>query len=205
MLNLINLHVAVRLNDLSTVQKLKSEGIDIDGKDGSGRTPLHKAAMSTEDDSHLDLAEYLLENGACVNTQDKDGSTPLHYAVKRGNVDFIQLFLNYKADYNAVDNNGYSLLFPAARWNQNVEVVQLLIDLGLNVNDLDKTGKTPLHWACSLRNDNLKNVKLLLKNGAKMNDVDHRGCTPLIKTLRCKLVHIKKKIADKNLNILVLM
>jgi len=49
---------------------------------GRNSTPLHLAAGY----NNLEVAEYLLENGADVNAQDKGGLIPLHNASSYGKV-----------------------------------------------------------------------------------------------------------------------
>lgn len=51
----------------------------VDNKDFVGKTPLHYAAISSND-GQVDVIRMLFENGARVDERDNDGRTPLHYA-----------------------------------------------------------------------------------------------------------------------------
>ncbi|EWZ49027.1 ankyrin repeat protein [Fusarium oxysporum f. sp. albedinis] len=63
-------------------------GINIDGKDSSGRTPLLLAA----EHGHEAVVRLLLEGGAHTNAADKiEGRTPLSYAVDNGHEAVVRL------------------------------------------------------------------------------------------------------------------
>ncbi|KAL4135538.1 hypothetical protein QTP88_007144 [Uroleucon formosanum] len=69
---------ALQIGDLDTVkeqlQRLAKENGDWDINNVSnGRTMLHKAC----DYGHLDIVEYLIQNGADINKKDNFGITPL--------------------------------------------------------------------------------------------------------------------------------
>jgi ankyrin repeat protein len=71
-----DLHYAARDGDLAAVQKLVSEGADVNLQDKHGWTPLHFAAQALSED----VAAYLLAHGAAVDTEDRHGNTPLFRA-----------------------------------------------------------------------------------------------------------------------------
>lgn len=54
--------------------------------------------------SNLVAAPQLLESA------DEDGFTPLHLAVIQGNMALVNLLLANKADVNALDNEGHSVV-----------------------------------------------------------------------------------------------
>jgi hypothetical protein len=59
---------------------------------------------------HLDVVEFLLENGADVNAVGRDGNTALMWASPRGHIDVMRLLLKNGADVNAVDKHGINAL-----------------------------------------------------------------------------------------------
>jgi len=76
---------------------------EINGINNDGNTILHWA--STYD--LLDIAKYLIDNGANINVYNKKGQTPLHLACFYGHLIIIDLLESNGADKNAEDNKGY--------------------------------------------------------------------------------------------------
>uniref|UniRef100_A0A914H1Q9 Palmitoyltransferase n=1 Tax=Globodera rostochiensis TaxID=31243 RepID=A0A914H1Q9_GLORO len=99
-----------------------------------------------------------------------------------------RLLASAKITANAVDQDDCSLLHWAAI-NNRIEVAQLLIDSGANVNAIGGVlASTPLHWAA--RHGHGRMVALLIRNNAdwSMRDVEgftalhiaiQFGCTPV--------------------------
>lgn len=53
----------------------------------------------------MDLVELLLRYGAAVNVTDLDARTPLMLAARCGNAPLVELFLEYGAKRDMVDNS----------------------------------------------------------------------------------------------------
>lgn len=160
----IELHFAAAQNDLLQIENLLFQRANVNAEDVDGKTPLHYVAIKNVGKSHLKVAETLLKSGANSNARSNNGKTPLHHLVKKGDLEIVQLFFKFKANLHILDNMGESILFQAACFNKNVEVVQLLIDLGSAVDHRCNGGRTPLHWSCStaLLNGNIEVTKCLL-------------------------------------------
>jgi ankyrin repeat protein len=58
-------------------------------------------------------AERLLAGGAAPSEFDDLGCTPLHWAVFRGGYECAELLLRYRADVNAISDDGVSPLWRA--------------------------------------------------------------------------------------------
>lgn len=87
----------------------------------------------------------------------------------------------YTFDFNSVDPNGNSLLHVAV-YHDNVELIKKAIELGANINLLNKKKQTPLHLAASKNNP--KAVGILLENKAIQNILDYKYETPIFKAVR---------------------
>lgn len=141
---------------------------------------------------HSDIAKLLLEYGAAVNNL-FGSQSPFHLACITGNIEMVHLLLQEEeVDINARDFRGetplqyvmnlsriktyISQIFDKSNdvlykdqinsycMKVSVEIGQILLDHGANINLFDACKATPLHIACET--GNLDGVKLLLKYNA---------------------------------------
>ena len=103
----------------------------------------------------------------------------LHKAAHRGDIDAVRTLLADKPDPDERDSFGGTALH-AAMFQDNPEIVELLLDSGLDPNAQGTSnGYTPLHdavWA-----DNLDAAMLLVEHGARIDIKADDGLTPLEK------------------------
>jgi len=103
------LHQAVIAGDTSLIEKLLSEGVDVDSRNGLNWTPLHTAIRNNQ----KAVVDLLVSNNANVNAKDRNGQTPLHFAIESGQKEVIASLLSKSADVNAADNDGETPLMLA--------------------------------------------------------------------------------------------
>ena len=120
----------------------------------------------------------LLAQGFDPNTIDDKGRAGLLLAVELQSTKVIKVLLaDPKIEAEVRNSKGESALMLAAIHGQT-ELVQQLIDAGADVN---KTGWTPLHYACSGTSPaQLDIVRLLLDNAAYIDAESPNGSTPLM-------------------------
>lgn len=100
-------------------------------------TLLHRL-LSQEERSHRPTKEL-------VNIQDKlMGMTPLLTAASVGDVDIIQMLLQYGADHHAQDRAGFTPLHYAAKAG-SVEAIDVLLQAGSNVMCMTQDHDTCMH------------------------------------------------------------
>ncbi len=160
--------------DLETVETLIREGVDVNGRDRSGRTALHIAARH----DLPQLTQALLAAGADANAADDEGRTPLHAAA---NSEILRVLLAAGADPNRGDILGRTALFEAAESGSSDQVSDLLA-AGAEVNATTGDGNSPLHEAAW--NGRGAVVSMLLEAGAETNAETAFGMTPLKLALR---------------------
>lgn len=74
--------------------------------DHIGWTPLHYACAK----GNIDVAKFLVANGAVVDSNALNGTTPLMMAVQSGNEDLIRFLLENGADIRLRNTQGYSAI-----------------------------------------------------------------------------------------------
>ena len=154
----------------------------VGGQGEGGRTPLHLAALRSEDAGTM---RQLLENGADVNVTTPKGNRPLHLAAWRANVEGVSLLLEHGAEADARAEGGYAALHflslpsagTSAREGIRSEIARLLIAQGADVNARGNDRRTPLHVAARWNCDEV--ARCLLQHGADPGAVDRDGYTPL--------------------------
>ncbi|KAF6199146.1 hypothetical protein GE061_007171 [Apolygus lucorum] len=134
---------AAKRGNLARVQRLVTpENINCRDTQGRNSTPLHLAAGY----NNVEVAEFLLENGADVNAQDKGGLIPLHNASSYGHLDIAALLIKYNTVVNATDKWGFTPLHEAAQKGRT-QLSALLLAHGADPMMKNQEGQCPLEVA----------------------------------------------------------
>ncbi|XP_034040171.1 nuclear factor NF-kappa-B p100 subunit isoform X2 [Thalassophryne amazonica] len=163
------LHLAVITHQVKVVEVLLRAGADPSLLDQDGRSPLHLAALASDDATLRCLLAHLGERHAhLVNMADYHGLYPLHLAVRRGSERCLRLLVEGGAKINAPEHkSGSSALHMAVRENLFKVACFLLTELKADVNTCTFGGNTPLHLAASLGSPTL--CSMLIAAGADKN------------------------------------
>jgi ankyrin repeat protein len=147
------------------------ESCAVNAVDMFGDTPLHKAAYNGYDE----CAEILIQNGADRSLKDTAGYTALHNCAESKNLSCLDKIIDDKT-INTTENNGFTALHLAVI-ESHLEVVQYLVsklDIGVDINALDVSGRSPLYYAIEKANESI--TRELILEGADIN-VGH--CTEI--------------------------
>jgi ankyrin repeat protein len=216
----MELHREVEKGKIKEVIKLIEEGADVNAKDDRDWRPLDHAAYK----GHDKIAELLISQGANVNAHETERGTALHKAAEapftsKRHTAIVELLINKGADANAKiikeDENeyesedgevitmspeyGYTRPLHRVMESGNIQIAELLISNGADVNLKDENGHTALHIAAE--GQDVKMIELLVSKGADINAKNgNDGWTPLhlaIEYNKPKSVKILKKLGGQ--------
>lgn len=107
-----------------------------------GYTFLHLAALK----NHMNVAEFLLINGADIDHQEAWCVNPLYLAARENAVDTLNFLLEKGANPNKINDGETTPLFIASEKGHK-EIVEILIRYQAKVNLRANRGVTPLYLA----------------------------------------------------------
>lgn len=166
------LHVVAQRGNVTVVNALLIKGALVDIKDDKGYTPLHRAARS----GHRDVVELLLNHGANIENRGKCQRTPFYSACRKGHCQVAVLLKERGANVFITNSDGNTALYIAAY--REISLIRFLLGCGINVNQGDNRGCSPLMVAVG-QQKSLETIKLLLDAGALVNQRDAGGRTAL--------------------------
>jgi ankyrin repeat protein len=140
--------IAIESGDLDKIKGLVEGGAKADTLIEYGEhkiTPLMKACW----DGHMEIATYLMDQGADVNAADESGTTSLSNAIQRDRPAFVQLLIDRGAKLNVKDSRQFTPLTQAAAAG-NDEVLRILVKAGADLK-AETYGLTPLMFAVASR------------------------------------------------------
>lgn len=139
------------------------------------QAPLHLAARN----GNMKSLQAFVARGATVDQPDRsrEATTPFMQAADNGRDDAAHFLLKSGADSHRTDLTGRNGLHFAAGGGANKLLATLLADPGMNIEQTDNAGMTPLHHAA--KRDKKEAVTALLKAGADALAKDKSGATPL--------------------------
>jgi ankyrin repeat protein len=149
---------AIKANDTDTLARLIIKGFDVNLVDVLEGAPLHCAVESDA----LDCLKLLIDNGANINVRSIQRlETPLQIAIRKNNKRIYDYLLQFEIDFTLRNKDGENTLFYAVR-SANEEALDESIRRGVDVNDRNAVGITPLYVAVGLKQKGL--VQKLLES-----------------------------------------
>ena len=172
------------------------KGADLNLADNSGRTPVSWAVGS----GNLEVVKLFLNRKVSLFCEDWNGRTLLSYAAESGEEEIFKIMPSLQENPDAKDTNGrtplswlggsgdkssvkYRLRYGVEDFRPdfggvgNENVVEMLLDKGVDMNSRDNNDRTPLSWAAG--GGYTRVVEILLKRGAEVDSRDNTGRTPI--------------------------
>jgi ankyrin repeat protein len=224
----------VNLNYTQIIESFLEAGADINAVDRDGNSLFFRLLSSHPGmyggDSHKYLT-YLIDRGVSPSQRNFHGQTALHMAVechrtkevyggpRSLNMSRLNFLISLNLDVKAVDYSGNSLLHVLALRSDNhhrfigdarlIPLWKKLIDLGLDLEQKNHAGRTPLHILCTtntrllrLTPGKLTPIDFVISRVKNLDVPDNDGITPLHIAVTCG-EKFAKKLIDAGANPLV--
>lgn len=189
MSDLERLQLAVDMEDIRGLIKL-ANSVDLNVvRDRISKDTILHYALS---DTRANLAgirlilRILLRAGADVNARNKFGVTPLHKAMSFASPVVVGDLLEAGADVNATeDADKRTALHIALVFGRNLELIEVLLEFGADMNARDRFGEVPLHkFAKNHSSDVAVAKRLLAVKNVEIDSRDNEDRTPLIYAIK---------------------
>ena len=168
------------------IKEILSGKLEIDHKDSTGFTLMHLAVWRNEQT----LVMKLLDTAGCpVDIRSASDQTPLMFAVAKGNLQLVKLFLDRGADIDAEQSDKMTPILLSAQSRQ-MNAFLVLHSRGATTTKKDAKGCGLAHWA-AFAND-VQFLRLLKAMEISLSDKDSSGMTPLHKAAMANAYHAVK-------------
>lgn len=193
--NYTGLHKAAQTNNAASIRMLVGTGVDINSRDGNGRTPAHVAAFASNAEAIIALAEA----GADMNALENGKYDIVTIAAVANDPKILSLAIKHGNDPGLTTSiyDGTALIAAAHLGHQ--EVVRRLIAAGAPLDHVNNLGWTALLEAVILGDggpDHLAVVRALVDAGASTKISDRGGVLPLEHALSRNYSAIAKIISE---------
>ena len=166
--------------------------------------------MRAVERTSVEIAEYLLENGAKPDGGPGGRVLPVLKAVERNNPKLLQLLLRFGGNVDAQDKQGRTALMTAA-WKNYFHIMDVLLKSGADVNKKDNSGRHILHNLAADKDCNWGSnvIELLLRQNIALDGPlgqDESKRTPLHwaastgKRELCEMLLERPKLPRSNVN-----
>lgn len=207
----INLHILQALGKLCKVVKVYSDGdLRLEQLDDGFEWTLNPKCVKLERSPIATAAERSNSMMDLSNRRTDHVMTPLSglsgtsMADKlvresaQGHYEFVKKYLETHPDHVNAMSGGKASIQVAAHQGF-VDIVQLLISKGANVNVVDKEGDSALHYAAF--GNQPETMRILLVNGADKNFLNSSHCTALHICAHKKTPHCVRELLNHNVDV----
>lgn len=177
------------LEDDQMIVYFTSKGIDFHSKDNQGNGIFHYAAKK----GNLPFLELLTTKGINVKEKNQEGANAIHFAAQghrrtQNNLSVFQYLENLGISPNTTTHKGRTPLHELAAKNSDPAVFDYFIAKGVDINQQDVKGNSPLMIAA--KTNTLEVVRFLKGKNAEINRVNLEGKSALTYAIANKNVAV---------------
>jgi ankyrin repeat protein len=195
------IHIAASTGNVELAKVLLRYGARVNEKYEADQTPLHDAAFNNQPQ----MVSFLLDSAAKPDSRDVSGYQPIHFACQKGNLEITNSLIKAGASVSCAANDGYTPLHFAVRDTENMELIDLLIQSGAELEALTRPTLgflklTPLGLAC--RRNKTKAIQKLISYGSRLDFGSPWHQRPFIAALRTQKRSLLENLRDQGVNVL---
>ncbi|MEZ5044328.1 MAG: ankyrin repeat domain-containing protein [Saprospiraceae bacterium] len=218
--------IAANSGNVEVAKKLVERGANV-----NSRSPFYynsTALMEIAAAGDLNMATFLIANGADVHLRDSFGDPAMNWAAYYGNIPLVDLLVQNGASWDVKSEHGSAIDVAMKQWNDpllgyfiekgagvslegqalalvqavrqsDLEALGKLLDQGASPDQVDELATPILINAASKGNEDM--VNLLLQKGANINALNRVGQTALARAAYFRHTHIIPILLDKNADV----
>ena len=172
-----NLYLKLILgSDFDTLHRFIKYSYDINVRNNNKETLLMEVCKNYHLNTKL-IERFITEFDVDIDHKDRNDKTALIHAVDYDRIENIKTLIKLGVNLKK-HNQGAIALQRAIGNNKNFEIIQSLINAGVDVNYIDHNHSTPLIYACL--QSRVQVVELLLSKGADINIKNENGMSALM-------------------------
>jgi ankyrin repeat protein len=201
------LHFAAIKGKRNTVELLIASGADVNARNAGQYTPLGvvvltgaangaanlglletltaRAVIGLTSTERLETSRLLLDHGARID------AVQLYGAATYGDAALAKLLIDHGAKLD--DLTGGETPLHSAIAEKHIDVAELLVNRGANVNVRNVSARTPLHFLATFV-DEQNLAELMIKHRAEINPRDKNGMTPLAFAINNGRAHVAEAL-----------
>ena len=194
------LNAAAFFGRKAVVQVLLKHNADFTLLDSDSQTAIHSAIVS----KNPEILKLLLEANPKALSHPlvlNSIPPPVITVCKLGNVEMLEIMLQYGADINTVDPKSYMTPLIVACIDGNTKLIDVLTNSGAKIDKVVPNIGTPLHAA--VETGQKQAAEKLLQLGFPPDTIDSNGVTPLMKAIEWEKIEIAELLLKCGANVSV--
>lgn len=189
-------HTLNQAKALLITDRFLEKGVDFNTQNNKGHTPF---TIACGNQLKYLINQWLDKGLVDINFQDYSGKTILYWMCLSNNADMVEYLLSKGADHTIAEKQGFYPIHGATH-NNFIEVINVLLKHGIDINTQSKDSTTPLYYSLGYvgQKTNINLVKFLLEKGANPNIEHKNGHYPIHAAINSKDIDVLQLFIKNN-------